>query len=82
MDHRVKDLATARAGASKIEWAGAEMPVLNGISGRFAREQPLAGLRISACLHVTAETANSHVDPGSRRCSGSTVRQQSTVNTG
>lgn len=58
MDHRVKNLATAPAGASKIDWAGAEMPVLKGIAGRFAREQPLAGVRISACLHVTAEAAN------------------------
>lgn len=58
MDHRVKNLATAPTGASKVEWAGAEMPVLQGIAGRFAREQPLAGVRISACLHVTAETAN------------------------
>ena len=58
MDHRVKNLANASAGASKIEWAGAEMSVLNGIAARFARERPLVGVRISACLHVTAETAN------------------------
>jgi len=58
MDHRVKNLANASAGASKIEWAGAEMPVLKGIAARFARERPLVGVRISACLHVTAETAN------------------------
>lgn len=58
MDHRVKNLADASAGASKIEWAGAEMPVLKGIAARFARQRPLTGVRISACLHVTAETAN------------------------
>ena len=58
MDYRVKSLADAPAGASKIEWAAAEMPVLKGIAARFAREQPLAGVRISACLHVTTETAN------------------------
>jgi len=58
MDHRVKNLANASAGASKIEWAAAEMPVLKGIAARFARERPLVGVRISACLHVTAETAN------------------------
>ena len=57
-EYRVKDLAYADAGASKVDWAGAEMPVLNGIAERFARERPLAGIRISACLHVTAETAN------------------------
>ena len=58
MDHRVKDLAAATAGASRIAWAAAEMPVLKGIARRFERERPLAGVRISACLHVTAETAN------------------------
>ena len=58
MEHRVKNLALAPTGAARIDWAAAEMPVLRGITARFAREQPLAGLRISACLHVTAETAN------------------------
>lgn len=58
IDHRVKSLATADAGARKIDWASAEMPVLKGIAARFAREQPLAGIRVAACLHVTAETAN------------------------
>jgi len=58
MDYRVRSLAGAASGASKIDWAGTEMPVLKGIAERFAHEQPLAGVRISACLHVTAETAN------------------------
>ncbi|HLF10278.1 MAG TPA: adenosylhomocysteinase [Gammaproteobacteria bacterium] len=58
MDYRVKSLADAATGASKIEWAGTEMPVLKSIAARFAREKPLAGVRISACLHVTTETAN------------------------
>jgi adenosylhomocysteinase len=58
MEHRIKNPALATAGAAKIEWAAAEMPVLKGIATRFARERPVAGLRISACLHVTAETAN------------------------
>ncbi len=57
-DYRVKNLADAAAGARKIEWAGAEMPVLKGIAQRFASERPLANIRISACLHVTAEAAN------------------------
>ena len=48
----------ADAGAKKIEWANRQMPVLAGIRERFAAERPLEGWRISACLHVTAETAN------------------------
>jgi len=58
MQHRVKDLALAPRGEGRIEWALAEMPVVRALRERFAREQPLAGIRISACLHVTAETAN------------------------
>jgi len=58
VEHRVKDLAEAAAGASRITWAAAEMPVLKSIARRFERDRPLAGVRISACLHVTAETAN------------------------
>ncbi len=54
----VKDLALADAGKRKIEWAEQQMPVLRQIRKRFAKEQPLKGLRISACLHVTSETAN------------------------
>jgi adenosylhomocysteinase len=54
----VKDLGLARAGARRIRWAAREMPVLAAIRERFAEERPLAGLRIGACLHVTAETAN------------------------
>jgi adenosylhomocysteinase len=54
----VADLGLADAGRLKIEWADRQMPVLAGIRERFAAEQPLAGWRISACLHVTAETAN------------------------
>jgi adenosylhomocysteinase len=56
--HDVKDLALAPEGASRIEWADRQMPVLAAIRERFAIDQPLAGLRISACLHVTSETAN------------------------
>jgi adenosylhomocysteinase len=54
----VKDRSLARAGEDLIEWAAREMPVLLMIRERFARERPLAGLRVSACLHVTSETAN------------------------
>jgi adenosylhomocysteinase len=54
----VADLALADAGRLKIEWADRQMPVLAGIRERFGRERPLDGWRISACLHVTAETAN------------------------
>ena len=54
----VKDLSQAADGISRIEWAGREMLALRLIQERFAREKPLVGLRISACLHVTTETAN------------------------
>jgi adenosylhomocysteinase len=54
----VADLALADAGRLKIEWADRQMPVLAGIRERFERDRPLEGWRISACLHVTAETAN------------------------
>jgi adenosylhomocysteinase len=56
--HDVKNLALAPAGVTRITWADAEMPVLAAIRERFARERPLDGVRISACLHVTTETAN------------------------
>ena len=56
--HDVTDLALAEAGARRIDWAGREMPVLAAIRARFHGSRPLAGLRIGACLHVTAETAN------------------------
>jgi adenosylhomocysteinase len=56
--HDVKDLALAPEGLRRIEWADRQMPVLAAIRERFEREQPLAGYRVSACLHVTTETAN------------------------
>jgi adenosylhomocysteinase len=58
VNHDVKDLALAGLGKQRIEWAERDMPVLRSIRERFAREQPLAGIRIAACLHVTTETAN------------------------
>ena len=54
----VKNLSLAQDGVNRIEWAGREMPVVNLIRERFAKEKPLAGLRLAACLHVTSETAN------------------------
>ena len=56
--HDVAEVGLADAGKLKIEWADRQMPVLAGIRERFAAERPLEGWRISACLHVTAETAN------------------------
>jgi len=56
--YEIKDPALAGAGKSRIEWAYREMPVLKLIKERFAAEKPLKGVRISACLHVTTETAN------------------------
>ncbi|MDQ4036309.1 MAG: adenosylhomocysteinase [Chloroflexota bacterium] len=58
MKHDVADIGLADAGRLKIEWADRQMPVLAAIRDRFAAERPLDGWRISACLHVTAETAN------------------------
>jgi adenosylhomocysteinase len=57
-EHDVKDLALAPAGVTRIEWADRQMPVLATIRERFEKERPLDGYRISACLHVTTETAN------------------------
>lgn len=54
----VKDLSLAAGGKRRIEWAERDMPVLRAIRERFTKERPLAGMRMSACLHVTAETAN------------------------
>jgi adenosylhomocysteinase len=54
----VKDFSLAAVGKQRIEWAERDMPVLRAIRERFAAEKPLAGMRMSACLHVTAETAN------------------------
>ncbi len=54
----VKNIDLAEGGRRRIEWAEREMPVLRSIRERFERERPLEGIRMSACLHVTAETAN------------------------
>ena len=54
----VKDIKLAKEGALRIEWANQNMPVLNRIQKRFAKDKPLKGVRIGACLHVTTETAS------------------------
>ncbi len=56
--HEVADLSLASEGEDRIAWAGEQMPVLEQIRERFAEQRPLEGIRIAACLHVTAETAN------------------------
>jgi adenosylhomocysteinase len=56
--HEIADLALAPAGADRIAWAAGQMPVLAQIGERFAVERPLDGIRVAACLHITAETAN------------------------
>jgi len=58
VDYDVKDIKLAQQGKLKIEWAEASMPVLRLIKKRFKRQRPLAGTRVTACLHVTTETAN------------------------
>jgi len=58
MDHDVKDLGLAPEGKKRADWAGRDMPVLALIKDRFEKEKPLDGLKMSACLHVTAETVN------------------------
>ncbi len=58
MDYDIKDVKLAKAGKLRIEWAAQQMTVLNLIRKRFGKKKPLQGVRIGACLHVTAETAN------------------------
>jgi adenosylhomocysteinase len=57
-NYDIKDKSLAEGGRRRIDWAEREMPVLRTISERFAKEKPLKGVRLSACLHVTTETAN------------------------
>ena len=58
MNYDIKDINLADAGKVRIEWAERDMPVLRLVRERFEKEKPLAGKKMSACLHVTAETAN------------------------
>ena len=57
VDYDIRDPGLAAAGRLRIEWAEQSMPVLRQVRERFAREQPLKGIRVGACLHVTTETA-------------------------
>jgi adenosylhomocysteinase len=57
-NYDIKDKTLAEGGRRRIDWAEREMPVLRMIKERFTKERPLAGVRVSACLHVTTETAN------------------------
>jgi adenosylhomocysteinase len=57
VEHDVKNISLAAEGRKKIEWAEMSMPVLRQVRERFAKEQPLKGVRLGACLHVTTETA-------------------------
>jgi adenosylhomocysteinase len=54
----IKDAKLKATGIARIEWAEADMPVLRAVKERFAKEQPLKGMRMACCLHVTSETAN------------------------
>ena len=56
--HTVADLSLAEEGQVRVAWADGQMPVLHSVRERFARERPLEGMRVAACLHVTSETAN------------------------
>ncbi len=58
MNYHIKNINLASAGKLRIEWANQSMPVLNLIHKRFARQKPLKGIRVAACLHVTTETAS------------------------
>ncbi len=58
MDYDIKDLNLSKKGKLRMEWAGRFMPVLGLIKQKFDEEKPLRGVKISACLHVTSETAN------------------------
>ncbi|OPZ73067.1 MAG: Adenosylhomocysteinase [bacterium ADurb.Bin478] len=58
MKYDIKDIHLAEVGKKRIEWAERDMPVLGLVKERFEKEKPLQGRRMSACLHVTAETAN------------------------
>ena len=58
MNYDIKDIQLAEEGKKRIEWADGDMPVLRQVKERFEKEKPLQGKKMSACLHITAETAN------------------------
>jgi adenosylhomocysteinase len=57
-NYDIKDSSLAQEGKLRIDWAGKEMPVVRSIKERFGKERPMAGVHVSACLHITTETAN------------------------
>ena len=57
-NYDIRDLNLADQGKNRIEWALQEMPVLRELTARFSKTQPLKGIRMSGCLHITTETAN------------------------
>ena len=58
IEYDIKDMSLAEQGKKNIEWAQKDMPVLNSIAQRFEKEKPFKGLRLTASVHVTKETAN------------------------
>ncbi len=81
----VKDLSLAEKGRGRIEWAGRSMPVLHQIRDRFAKQKPLKGMRLTACLHVTSETAHLAIAlkaAGGCGCRSRPLRVESAVHTG
>lgn len=56
--YEIRDIGLAAVGMSRLEWADREMPVVRAVRERFSRERPLEGIRVAACVHVTAESAN------------------------
>ena len=81
-NYDIKDIDQAEGGRRRIDWAEREMPVLRQIRERFAKEKPLKGIRLSACLHVTTETANLCADLARWRCGFGVDRLQSIINAG
>ena len=75
-NYDVKDLNQAEGGRRRMDWAEREMPVLRSIRERFKKEKPLKGLRVSACLHVTTETANLMVTRSEERRVGKECRSR------
>ena len=78
----IKDIALADEGKRRTEWSERSMPVLRQIRARFAKEQPLKGQKLSACLHVTTETANLMSHAAGRRGRDRALRLQSAVDPG
>ena len=78
----VKGFELADLGKKRIEWANQSMKVLQIIRKEFIKNQPLKGIRVSACLHVTAETANLNDRPARRRRRRGAVRLEPAVHSG